>query len=39
MKHLQVDLTKPAFWEAGIELMERDVEEFITLTNEIIQTK
>ncbi len=34
MKHLGVDLTKPAFWEAGIQLMERDVEEFIRLTNE-----
>ena len=29
MKHLGVDLTKPAFWEAGIQLMERDAEEFI----------
>jgi len=36
MKHLGVDLTKPHFWEAGIELMEKDVEEFIQLTNEVI---
>ncbi|WP_318503321.1 M3 family oligoendopeptidase [Bacillus sp. T3] len=36
MKHLGVDLTKPAFWEAGIQLMERDVEEFISLSEEMI---
>lgn len=36
MKHLDVDLTKPAFWEAGIRLMEEDVQEFIRLTNEMI---
>ncbi|MBB6446639.1 M3 family oligoendopeptidase [Bacillus benzoevorans] len=35
MKHLGVDVTKPAFWEAGIGLMEKDVEEFISLTNEV----
>lgn len=33
MKHLGVDLTKAAFWEAGIQLMEKDVAEFIQLTN------
>ena len=32
-KHLNVDLTKPAFWEAGIELMKKDAEEFIRLSN------
>jgi oligoendopeptidase F len=37
MKHLSVDLTKPAFWEAGIQLMEKDAEEFIHLTNEKIK--
>ncbi|MCQ6276363.1 M3 family oligoendopeptidase [Bacillus sp. V3B] len=36
MKHLGVNMTKPAFWEAGIQLMERDAEEFIRLTNEVI---
>lgn len=36
MKHLGVDLTKSTFWEAGIKLMERDVEEFISLTNDLI---
>ena len=35
-KHLGVDMTKPTFWEAGINLMEKDVEEFIHLTNDMI---
>lgn len=35
MKHLQVDITKQDFWEAGITLMEKDVEEFSSLTNEL----
>ena len=39
MKHLGVDVTKPAFWEAGIVIMEKDVEEFISLTNEILNEK
>lgn len=34
-KHLGVDLTKEDFWAAGIELMARDAQEFIELTNEI----
>lgn len=37
MKHLGVDVMKPAFWEAGIQLMEKDVEEFIVLTNEVMK--
>ncbi|MDP4157806.1 MAG: M3 family metallopeptidase, partial [Bacillota bacterium] len=36
-KHLGVDLTKPAFWEAGIKLMENDVKEFIQLTAELMK--
>lgn len=36
-KHLGVDLTKPDFWEAGIRLMAKDVEEFINLTNELME--
>ena len=35
MKHLDVDLTKPDFWVAGIKLMEADVQEFIELTNNL----
>lgn len=31
MKHLQVDLTKPDFWEAAIELCIKDVEAFLKL--------
>lgn len=34
-KHLGVDLTKQDFWEAGIQLMVQDVEEFIRLADEI----
>ncbi|RLL43626.1 M3 family oligoendopeptidase [Oceanobacillus piezotolerans] len=30
-KHLGVDLTKQDFWAAGIELMAKDVKEFISL--------
>lgn len=33
-KHLGVDLTKEDFWVAGIQLMVKDVDEFIRLTNE-----
>nr|WP_295972216.1 M3 family oligoendopeptidase [uncultured Bacillus sp.] len=35
-KHLGVDLTKSAFWEAGIKIMEKDVDEFIALTNDLL---
>ncbi|MDX8045288.1 M3 family oligoendopeptidase [Gracilibacillus sp. S3-1-1] len=31
-KHLDVDITKEDFWAAGIQLMAKDVEEFIELT-------
>jgi oligoendopeptidase F len=33
MKHLGEDITKEAFWEKGIALSVRDVEEFIRLTS------
>lgn len=33
-KHLGVDLTKESFWEAGIQLVTEDVEEFIQLTKQ-----
>lgn len=36
LKHLGVDLTKPDFWEAGIQLVAQDAEEFILLTNEML---
>lgn len=34
MKHLGVDITKPDFWEAGVQLIAKDAEEFISLTND-----
>jgi oligoendopeptidase F len=36
-KHLGVDITKEDFWAAGIQLMVKDTEEFIRLTNEFVQ--
>ncbi|QKY68869.1 M3 family oligoendopeptidase [Lentibacillus sp. CBA3610] len=33
-KHLNVDLTKPDFWENAIKLCVQDVEEFLSLTEE-----
>lgn len=35
-KHLNVDLTQPDFWEAGISLVRKDVEAFLKLTEEYI---
>jgi oligoendopeptidase F len=35
-KHLQVDLTKPDFWQAGIDMVLKDINEFMTLTEEYI---
>lgn len=32
MKHLGVDLTKPDFWQAGVDLVIEDVKEFLSLT-------
>lgn len=34
-EHLQVDITKQDFWEAGIKLMAEDAKAFIRLTKEI----
>lgn len=31
-KHLDVDLTKPDFWQDAIDLVHADVDEFLTLT-------
>lgn len=31
-KHLNVDLTKPDFWQAGIDTINKDVEAFLELT-------
>lgn len=35
-KHLNVDLTKPDFWQAGIDIVKKDVEEFLHLTEEFV---
>ncbi|WP_163581382.1 M3 family oligoendopeptidase [Gracilibacillus saliphilus] len=34
-KHLGVDITKEGFWAAGIQLMAKDAEEFMRLTEKI----
>ncbi|GAA6114117.1 M3 family oligoendopeptidase [Apilactobacillus apinorum] len=36
MKHLGVDLTKPDFWEDGVKLIQKDVDEFIHLTEKYV---
>ncbi|MBO9164744.1 M3 family oligoendopeptidase [Lactiplantibacillus pentosus] len=35
-KHLNVDLTKPAFWQAGVALIKRDIDEFMALSAPLI---
>lgn len=35
-KHLGVDLTKPDFWQAGIDQVIKDVNEFMELTEAYI---
>jgi len=34
-KHLNVDIRQEDFWAAGVQLMAKDAEEFIRLTNEL----
>ncbi|WP_125573119.1 M3 family oligoendopeptidase [Levilactobacillus huananensis] len=36
-KHLGVDLTKPDFWLAGVQLIKRDVAEFMRLTDSLVK--
>lgn len=36
-KHLGVDLTKPDFWQAGINQVVKDIEKFLDLTEEYIK--
>lgn len=38
-KHLNVDLTKPDFWQAGIDQVLKDVEQFMTLTENYVTSK
>ncbi|MGC6769830.1 M3 family oligoendopeptidase [Enterococcus sp. LJL128] len=35
-KHLAVDLTKPDFWQAGVNLVTDDIKEFLRLTEKYI---
>ncbi|WP_430596645.1 M3 family oligoendopeptidase [Enterococcus sp. DIV0175] len=36
-KHLGVDLTKPDFWQAGIDMVLEDIQQFMELTEEFVQ--
>lgn len=36
MKHLNVDLTQPDFWQEGIDIIKEDINEFMTLTEKYI---
>lgn len=36
-KHLQADLTKPDFWQAGIDMVLADINEFMQLTEEYVK--
>lgn len=36
-KHLNVDLTKPDFWQAGIDQVLKDVQQFMDLTEEYVK--
>ena len=35
-KHLNVDLTQPDFWQAGIDMVTEDIQTFMELTEEFI---
>lgn len=35
-KHLGIDLTKPEFWQDGINIIKQDIEEFLTITEKYI---
>ncbi|MDI4584536.1 M3 family oligoendopeptidase [Oenococcus sp. UCMA 14587] len=34
-KHLGADLTKPDFWQAGADLIKKDVDQFLSLTEKL----
>ncbi|MBO0476525.1 M3 family oligoendopeptidase [Vagococcus sp. DIV0080] len=36
LKHLGIDLTKPDFWQDGIDIIKKDVEEFLDITKKYI---
>lgn len=35
-KHLDVDLTQPDFWQAGADLIQQDIDEFLQLSEQFI---
>lgn len=36
-KHLGVDLTKPEFWQTGADLVKKDIDEFLSLSEQFIK--
>lgn len=36
-KHLQVDLSQPDFWQAGIDMVLKDIDEFMALTEKYVK--
>lgn len=36
-KHLNVDLTKPDFWQAGADLIQADINEFMRLSKQFVK--
>ena len=36
-KHLNVDLTQPDFWQSAIDLVHKDIDEFMELTDEYVE--
>ncbi|QFR66809.1 M3 family oligoendopeptidase [Furfurilactobacillus rossiae] len=35
-KHLGVDLTKPDFWQSGADLVKKDIDEFLKLSDDLV---
>lgn len=35
-KHLGVDLTQPDFWEQGVALIEKDIDDFMQLSETLL---
>gem|GEM_PF-3240797 len=36
-KHLGVDLTKPDFWQSGADLVKKDIDEFLALSEQFVK--
>lgn len=37
MKHLNVDLTQPEFWQSGADLVKKDIDEFLKLSEPFVK--